>query len=175
MMRKLVDEDIPSIFVVGSHCAVETVNATAAERARDWARAEADFLRALELFPDQPFVLNYLGYSWTEQGRNLPRARQMIERAAAAQPNDGAILDSLGWVQLRQGDVQGAVKQLERAIELDSNDPTITSHLGDAYWAAGRKLEAQFQWRRALTLKPDPDDIVKLEAKLRDGLKTATP
>ena len=148
---------------------------TAAERARDWARAEADFLRALELFPDQPFVLNYLGYSWTEQGRNLPRARQMIERAAAAQPNDGAILDSLGWVQLRQGDVQGAVKQLERAIELDSNDPTITSHLGDAYWAAGRKLEAQFQWRRALTLKPDPDDIVKLEAKLRDGLKTATP
>ncbi len=141
----------------------------ALERAHDWKRAEQDFLQALDLSPDQPFVLNYLGYSWAEQGRNLPRARQMIERAAALRPNDGAILDSLGWVVLRQGDVPGAVKQLERAAELDAGDPTINAHLGDAYWAAGRKLEAQFQWRRALTLNPEPDDVAKLEREIRDG------
>jgi tetratricopeptide (TPR) repeat protein len=140
----------------------------ALERAKQWSRAEADFLKALELAPDQPQVLNYLGYSWTEQGRNMVRARQMIERAVAQRPNDGAITDSLGWVVLRQGDVPAAVRYLERAVELEPGDPTVNGHLGDAYWAAGRKLEAQFQWRRALALKPDPDDVPKLEAKLRD-------
>lgn len=142
----------------------------ALERAHDWPRAEQDFLRALDLAPDQPFVMNYLAYSWAEMGRNLPRARAMLERAASQRPTDGAIIDSLGWVIFRQGDVAGAVSKLERAIELDAADPTINSHLGDAYWAAGRRLEAQFQWRRALALNPEPDDVGKLEAKLRDGL-----
>jgi Flp pilus assembly protein TadD len=141
----------------------------ALDRAHQWPRAEADFLHALELSPDQPYVLNYLGYSWTEQGRNLARAKQMIERAVQERPNDGSIVDSLGWVALRQGDVPAAVHQLERAVELDSEDATVNGHLGDAYWAAGRKLEAQFQWRRALNLNPEPDDVPKLEAKLRDG------
>ena len=144
----------------------------ALERAHDWPRAEQDFLRALDLAPDQPFVMNYLAYSWADMGRNLPRARAMLERAATQRPTDGAIIDSLGWVILRQGDVAGAVSKLERAIELDAADPTINSHLGDAYWAAGRKLEAQFQWRRALALNPEPEDVGKLEAKLRDGLTT---
>jgi Flp pilus assembly protein TadD len=141
----------------------------ALERAHDWPRAEQDFLRALDLAPDQPFVMNYLAYSWADMGRNLPRARAMLERAATQRPSDGAIIDSLGWVILRQGDVAAAVTKLERAIELDAADPTINSHLGDAYWAAGRKLEAQFQWRRALALNPEPEDVGKLEAKLRDG------
>jgi tetratricopeptide (TPR) repeat protein len=141
----------------------------ALDRAHQWPRAEADFLHALELSPDQPYVLNYLGYSWTEQGRNLARAKQMIERAVQERPNDGSIVDSLGWVALRQGDVPSAVHQLERAVELDSEDATVNGHLGDAYWAAGRKLEAQFQWRRALNLNPEPDDVPKLESKLRDG------
>lgn len=144
----------------------------ALERSKQWARAEADFLKALELAPDQPQVLNYLGYSWTEQGRNMVRARQMIERAAAQRPNDGAIADSLGWVVLRQGDVPVAVRHLERAVELEPGDATINSHLGDAYQAAGRLLEAQFQWRRALALKPEPDEVPKLEAKLRDAEAT---
>ncbi|MCW3476621.1 tetratricopeptide repeat protein [Limobrevibacterium gyesilva] len=144
----------------------------ALDRAHQWARAEADFLKALELFPDQPFVLNYLGYSWTEQGRNLTRARQMIERAAELRPNDGEIADSLGWVVLRQGDVRGAVKYLERAVELEPEDATINAHLGDAYWAAGRKLEAQYQWRRSLNLKPEPEEVSKLQAKLREGDQT---
>jgi Flp pilus assembly protein TadD len=146
----------------------------ALERSKQWARAEADFLKALELAPDQPQVLNYLGYSWTEQGRNMVRARQMIERAAAQLPNDGSIADSLGWVVLRQGDVPAAVRHLERAVELEPGDATINAHLGDAYQAAGRSLEAQFQWRRALTLKPEPDEVPKLEAKLR-GEAAARP
>ena len=141
----------------------------ALERAHSWPRAEADFLKALDLSPNQPFVLNYLGYSWTEQGRNLPRARKMIEQAMDLRPNDGAIVDSYGWVQLRQGDVAGAVKSLERAVELEPEDSTINGHLGDAYAAAGRKLEAQYQWRLALNLKPEPDDVPKLQAKLREG------
>ncbi len=138
----------------------------AEERAKQWQKAEADFAHALELSPDQPFVLNYLGYSWAEMGHRLDKARQMIQRAAEQRPNDGAITDSLGWVMFRQGETQAAVKTLERAVEMEPEDSTINAHLGDAYAAAGRKVEAQYQWRRALTLSPTPDDAAKLEAKL---------
>jgi tetratricopeptide (TPR) repeat protein len=141
----------------------------ALEQSKDWPRAESDFLTALKLAPDQPYVLNYLGYSWTEQGHNLPRARQMIERAVEQRPNDGAIIDSLGWVMLRQGDTVGAVKSLERAVELMPEDATLNGHLGDAYWAAGRRQEALYQWRRALNLNPEPEDIPKLQAKLQQS------
>ena len=137
------------------------------ERAGQWTRAEADFNHALELSPDQPSVLNYLGYAWADMGRNLDRARDMIQRAAAHRPNDGAITDSLGWVMYRQGKVGEAAKLLERAVGLQPEDPTITEHLGDVYWASGRKIEAQYQWRRALTLSPTPEDAVKLEAKIK--------
>jgi tetratricopeptide (TPR) repeat protein len=139
------------------------------ERAHQWAKAEADFRHALNLAPDQPFVLNYLGYSWADMGQNLVQAREMIEKAAQHRPNDGAIVDSLGWVMLRQGQVPDAVSTLERAVELEPEDPSINGHLGDAYWAAGRKLEATYQWRRALIFNPEPDDAAKLEAKLQSG------
>lgn len=145
--------------------------AIALDRDHKWPRAEADLMHALTLSPGQPFVMNYLGYSLTEQGRDLPRARKLIEQAAAAQPDDGAIADSLGWVMLRQGDTAGALKQMERAAELEPNDPTINMHLGDALWAVGRKLDAQFQWRRAMTLNPEPEEQVKLEAKIAEGEK----
>ena len=141
----------------------------ALEGARRWPEAEADFEHALRLSPDQPSVLNYLGYSWTEMGRNLPRAREMIERAVTQRPNDGAMLDSLGWVLLRQGDVPGAVRNLERAVELEPEDATINGHLGDAYRAAGRRLEATFQWQRALTLNPEPDEQTRISEKLREA------
>jgi Flp pilus assembly protein TadD len=114
-------------------------------------------------------VLNYLGYSWTEQGVNLPQARRMIERAVELRPNDGAIIDSLGWVTFRQGETRKAVALLEKAVELTPSDSTVNLHLGDAYWAVGRKLEAQFQWRRALTLNPEPEDVPKLQSKLRES------
>jgi tetratricopeptide (TPR) repeat protein len=139
------------------------------DRAHDWPKAEADFEHALTLAPDQPAVLNYLGYSWADAGLHLKQARQMIEKAVQQQPNDGAIVDSLGWVMLRDGDTKNAVKTLERAVELEPQDATINGHLGDAYWAAGRKLEATFQWRRALTLNPEPEDKAKLEARLTTG------
>ena len=139
----------------------------ALERSHQWQAAEADFHHALELAPDQPFVLNYLGYAWADMGRNLDRARQMIQKAAERRPNDGAITDSLGWVAYRQGDVGEAVRTLERAVELEPEDATINAHLGDAYWAAGRKIEARFQWQRALTFNPEPGDAANLEAKLK--------
>jgi Flp pilus assembly protein TadD len=139
------------------------------ERTHQWPKAEADFRHALDLAPDQPLVLNYLGYSWADAGVHLTDARKMIEAAAQQRPNDGAITDSLGWVMLRQGDSSGAVRTLERAVELEPDDATINGHLGDAYWAAGRKLEATYQWQRALALNPEPDDVAKLEAKLKTG------
>lgn len=142
----------------------------ALERAKDWPRAEADFLRALQLSPDQPYVLNYLGYSWVEQGREFARAKRMIERAVELRPHDGHIIDSLGWVLFRLGEQRGAIRWLERAVELLPRDPVVNDHLGDAYWVVGRRAEAQFQWRRALNLGPEPEAIPKLEAKLRDGL-----
>ena len=141
------------------------------ERSHQWPKAEADFRHALTLAPDQPFVLNYLGYSWADMGENLTQARQMIEKAAQQRPNDGAIIDSLGWVMLRQGQTADAVSTLERAVELEPEDASINGHLGDAYLAAGRRLEATYQWRRALTFNPEPDDAAKLEAKLLNGTR----
>ena len=130
-------------------------------------KAELDFRHALQLSPDQPYVLNYLGYTWANKGEHLAEAQQMIQKASAQRPNDGAITDSLGWVLLRQGQVAQAVQILQRAVEQDPEDATINGHLGDAYMKAGRSLEAQYQWRRALTLNPGPEDTAKLEAKLQ--------
>ena len=139
------------------------------ERDGQWAKAEADFEYALRLAPDQPNVLNYLGYAWVEQGHEVDRARRMIERAVEQRPNDGAFIDSLGWAQLRQGDTTGALKNLERAVELQPEDPVINAHLGDALHAVGRRREAEFQWRRALNLNPEPADQARIEGKLREA------
>jgi tetratricopeptide (TPR) repeat protein len=144
------------------------------ERAKHWSAAEADLKKALELFPDQPHVLNYLGYSWVDQGLNLDEGMRMIRRAVEQRPDDGYIVDSLGWADYRIGNYEEAVKQLERAVELKPDDPTINDHLGDAYWRVGRTLEAQFQWSHARDLKPEPEELVKIEEKLRNGLPGET-
>jgi tetratricopeptide (TPR) repeat protein len=141
----------------------------ALERTKQWARAEADLVAALAFEPDQPFVLNYLGYSWVEQGVNLDRAQAMIARAVELRPNDGYIVDSLGWVLFRRELYDEAVEQLERAVELRPEDPVINDHLGDAYWATGRQREARFQWRAALSRDPEPELRVVLEEKLERG------
>jgi len=154
---------------VRSHWPLYYERGIAEERANQWPAAQADFLEALELSPDEPSVLNYLGYSWTEQGHDLPRAEKMIERAAEERPNDGAIVDSLGWVQLRQGHTAAAVTSLEKAVELEPEDATVNGHLADAYWAAGRKLDAEYQWRRALTLNPEPDDAAHFRARIHEA------
>ncbi|MCW9032949.1 MAG: tetratricopeptide repeat protein [Alphaproteobacteria bacterium] len=147
----------------------------ALERSKQWDKAEADFLKALEFEPDQPFVLNYLGYSWVEKGLHINKAQKMIEKAVKLRPRDGYIVDSLGWVQYRLGNYLPAVKNLERAIELRPEDPTINDHLGDAYWRIGRKLEAGFQWRRALSLKPEEDLAEIIQDKIDNGLGPAEP
>jgi tetratricopeptide (TPR) repeat protein len=144
------------------------------ERAKQWPKAEADLKMALELFPDQPHVLNYLGYSWIDQGVNLDEGMRMIKRAVEQRADDGYIVDSLGWAYYRLGNMEEAVKQLERAIELKPEDPTINDHLGDAYWRVGRELEARFQWSHARDLKPEPEDLAKIEAKLKSGLTDET-
>ena len=144
------------------------------ERSHRWPMAEADLQEALKLFPDQPHVLNYLGYSWIDQGVKLDDGMEMIKRAVQQRPDDGYIVDSLGWAYFRIGNYDDAVKQLERAIELKPEDPTINDHLGDAYWRVGRVLEARFQWAHARDLKPDPEELPKIEAKLKDGLPEET-
>jgi Flp pilus assembly protein TadD len=144
------------------------------ERAKKWAQAEADLKQALKLFPDQPHVLNYLGYSWIDQGIHLDEGMNMIRRAVEQRPDDGYIVDSLGWAYYRLGNYDEAVKNLERAVELKPDDPTINDHLGDIYWKVGRTLEARFQWAHARDLKPDPDDLEKIKKKLVSGLPEET-
>ena len=140
------------------------------ERLKHWPRAEADFRRALELSPDQPQVLNYLGYSFLEMNLNLDEALAMIERAAKAQPDNGAIIDSLAWALYRLGRYGDALEPMERASVLEPVDPVVTDHLGDVYWAVGRKLEARFQWRRALSFDPVEADAPRIRSKLEVGL-----
>ncbi|MCE7027665.1 tetratricopeptide repeat protein [Jiella avicenniae] len=145
------------------------------ERQKMWDKAEPDFKKALELSPDQPQVLNYLGYSWVDMNRHLDEGLGMIKRAVDLRPNDGYIIDSLGWAYYRLGRYDDAVEQLERAVLITPMDPTINDHLGDAYWQVGRKREAKFQWERALVGKPEPEAEQRreIEAKLKDGLTGA--
>jgi tetratricopeptide (TPR) repeat protein len=147
----------------------------ALERAGQWERAEADLSHALELKPDQPMVLNYLGYSWIDRGENLEKGMKMIEKAVELRPEDGYIVDSLGWAHYRMGDYAGAVQYLEKAIELVPEDPTINDHLGDAYWRTERLVEARYQWRRALQFGPEESEVKPIEAKLEHGLNVSAP
>jgi len=144
------------------------------ERSKQWNKAEVDMRKALELQPEQPHVLNYLGYSWIDQGINLDEGMKMIKRAVDQRPDDGYIVDSLGWAYYRIGNFEDAVKHLERAIDLKPEDPTINDHLGDAYWRVGRTLEAKFQWAHARDLKPEAEELPKIEAKIANGLPEDT-
>jgi len=146
----------------------------ALERTGRWPEAEADFLQALEYEPDQPYILNYLGYSWVEKGLHLDKAKEMIRQAVALRPTDGYIVDSLGWVHYQLGEFESAAKELERAAALRPQDPVINDHLGDALWRVGRQTEARFQWKRALSLDPDPDVAEAIKEKLKHGLPPLT-
>ncbi len=152
------------------HWALFYARGIALEQLDAWSRAEADFLQALELEPDQPQVLNYLGYSWVIRGHNLEDAKAMLERAVAQRPTDGYIVDSLGWALYRTGDYDGAVRALERATELVADNAVIIDHLGDAYWRVGRRTEARFQWKRALAFDAENDIAEEIRRKLAEGL-----
>ena len=145
------------------------------ERSKQWPLAEADFKKALELSPDQPLILNYLGYSWIDQGLNLDEGFRMLRRAVDQRPDDGYVIDSLGWAFYKLGRYDDAVTQLERAIDKKSSDPVINDHLGDAYYRVGRKLEARFQWNHARDLKPEPDDLAVILKKIETGVLADKP
>jgi tetratricopeptide (TPR) repeat protein len=144
--------------------------AVAYEKLGRWNDAEADLQAALKLRPDEPELLNYLGYSWIDRGVRLEEARAMVEKAVAGNPRSGAMMDSLGWAYYKLGEYKQAVEKLEAAVELEAGDPEINDHLGDAYWQAGRRDEALFQWRRVLTLNPEAKVKAAAEAKLASPL-----
>lgn len=150
------------------------VRGIAYERAKQWPKAEADFLEALKLNPDQPQVLNYLGYSWIDQDMNLEPALEMIEKAVKAVPQDGYIVDSLGWAFYKLGRLDEAVATLEQAVLLRPNDAEINDHLGDAYWKAGRRLEAKFQWNVAASVDQEGNVKERVAPKLANGLTEET-
>ncbi|SFV36248.1 Flp pilus assembly protein TadD, contains TPR repeats [Devosia crocina] len=150
------------------------VRGIAYERAKEWPQAETDFLKALDLNPGQPAVLNYLGYSWIDMDMHLERALEMIEQAVEAQPQDGYIVDSLGWAFYKLGRIDEAVETLERAVMLRPNDAEINDHLGDAYWKAGRRLEAGFQWNVARSVDEVGNVAERVAPKLVDGLTPET-
>ena len=135
-----------------------------------WPEAEADMRHALQLSPDQPEVLNYLGYSWVDRGEHLQEGLAMIQHAAELRPMSGAIVDSLGWAYFKLGRYDLAVDNLEHAVELMPADPLLNDHLGDAYWRTGRLAEARFQWSRALQFQPEAEDVKGIQAKLDHGL-----
>ena len=145
------------------------------ERLKEWDKAEPNFRKALELFPEQPQVLNYLGYSWVDMGMNLEEGLDLIRRAVELRPNDGYIVDSLGWAYYRLGRFEEAVTELERAVSLKPDDPVLNDHLGDAYWRVGRKLEATFQWAHARDLDPDAAVLASVQRKLAEGLPADAP
>lgn len=181
--RKLYSEAIPyydqALALVDKperrHWVYFYARGTSYERIKDWPKAEVDLKKALELYPEQPLVLNYLGYSWVDQGRNLDQGMKLIEKAVALKPDDGYIVDSLGWAHYKLGNFEEAVRYLERAVELRPEDPILNDHLGDALWRVGREREARFQWDQALTLDPEPEDEVKIKQKLQTGLTTPPP
>lgn len=160
----LVDTDQPRYWFI------YYARAISYHQTDNWDPAEADFRRALELNPEQPNVLNYLGYSLVEQRRNFDEALGMIQRAVAARPESGYIIDSLGWVYYRLGRYEEAVAPMERAVELEPNDPIVNDHLGDVYWTVGRYREAEFQWHRALSFDPDEEEAARIRRKLDVGL-----
>jgi len=176
--RKKYEAAIPyydrAIDLIGTpekkHWGLFYARGIAYERTKQWAKAEPDFKKALELDPEQGAVLNYLGYSWLDQNMNIPQAFDLIKKAVKLKPNDGYIIDSLGWGYYIQKDYEQAVKHLDKAVELRPEDSTLNDHLGDVYWRLGRKIEAKFQWSQALTLSPEPEDAEKIKKKLEVGL-----
>ncbi len=143
------------------------------ERLKEWNTAEASFQKALELNPNRATVLNYLGYSWVDQGVHLSEGLDMIRKAVELRPDAGFIVDSLGWAYYRLGRFEDAVVELEKAIVILPQDPVVNDHLGDAYWRTGRKLEAKFQWQHALDAEPEPENEVIIRKKLESGLQDA--
>ncbi len=157
------------------HWTIFYTRGIAYERSKRWSDAERDLKQALKLKPEQPLVMNYLAYTWVEQGVNTTEALQMLKRAVELRPEDGFVIDSLGWAYYRLGDYKTAITYLEQAIQLEPSEATINDHLGDAYWRVGRRVEAKYQWEHALSLKPEKGDEPKIRQKVASGLPDLPP
>ena len=144
------------------------------ERNGQWNKAEEVLQKALKVSNRHPFVLNYLGYGWLQHNKNSNEALYMIFEAYRQNPEDGHIMDSLGWALYRMGKYDDAIKVLERAAEYLPGNAIVCDHLGDAYWQGGRKDEARFQWQHALTLKEDAEELDKdvIRQKIKNGART---
>lgn len=173
------DKAVAKIGVPGrAHWDLFRARGIAYERTKQWPKAEADLRKALELMPEalgneRAVVLNYLGYSLVDRHLKLEEALGMLRRAVELRPRDGSIVDSLGWAYYRLGRYEEAVTELEKAMLIQPSDAVINDHLGDAYWRTGRQLEARFQWNHARDLKPEPDELVKIQRKIEKGLEDA--
>jgi Flp pilus assembly protein TadD len=157
------------------HWTIFYTRGIALERIKRWSEAEKDLKFALTLKHEQPLVMNYLAYTWVEQGVNMDEALAMLKRAVELRPEDGFIIDSLGWAFFKRGDFVSAIRYLEQAVLLEPGEATINDHLGDAYWRFGRKLEAKFEWQHALSLKPDKDQEPLIRRKIEIGLEGPPP
>jgi tetratricopeptide (TPR) repeat protein len=157
------------------HWTIFYTRGIAYERSKRWVDAERDLKQALKLKPEQPLVMNYLAYTWVEQGVNTTEALQMLKRAVELRPEDGFVIDSLGWAYYRLGDYKTAITYLEQAIQLEPSEATINDHLGDAYWRVGRRVEAKYQWEHALSLKPEKGEEPKIRQKVASGLPNLPP
>ena len=153
------------------HWAIVYARGMSLERTNDWDRAEKDLLLALTFQPDNPMILNYIGYSWVDKNVHLEKALDFIRRAVALRPDDGYILDSYGWAFYRVGDMGQAVYWLEKSVALVPDDSTILDHLADAYWQTGRHSEARFKWQRARELSKDADFRSVVERKIQRGIE----
>jgi Flp pilus assembly protein TadD len=145
----------------------------ALEQAGRWDEARPLLQRAVELAPEQPVALNYLGYALVERGEDMAKAQSLLERASRLRPDDPAITDSLAWAYFKNGDPARAVPLLEKAAAAQPGDTTINEHLGDAYWRVGRRYEARYAWKAASVYADAGDEAARIAAKLADGLKTA--
>jgi tetratricopeptide (TPR) repeat protein len=174
--ERLYDEAVAADLAGGRQdWRVLFARASARNGAGKWKEAEADLVAALAIEPDRPELLNFLGYGWVDRGERVQEGMDLIRKAVAARPDQGYIVDSLGWAHFRLGEYEEAVEHLERAAELSPSDPEIIDHLGDAYWRAGRQTEASFEWRRAVQLDPEPEHEAALREKLERGLPPPAP
>ncbi len=178
--REAIDYYTKAIALLGKpqkrHWAYYYSRGTCYERIKDWPPAEADLKKALELSPNRPLVLNYLGYSWIDQNNNLQEGLALIEKAVNLRPEDGYIVDSLGWAHYKLGNFTQAVRYLEKAVELKPEDPILNDHLGDAFWRVNRDREARFQWSHALTLlDPEDPDTPKRKKEITNKLAVGLP
>lgn len=171
---KYYNEALDSIFYESEkYWPVYYALAVSYDKNHEWAKAEGSLEKALKLSNRHPQVLNYLGYSWLKYDMNTDKATSMILEAYEKEPNDGVIMDSLGWVYFRTGDYKNAIFYLEKASELNPQNAVISDHLGDAYWLDGRKNEAVFLWKRALKQKEDNEelDTRSVKSKIQNGLQ----